>query len=99
MVRELEGATARTRLTLVVDLRGDEEAAEAAASRAAGLAVAALREGSEVLLATAEAGGPRLGRVASGLQVSRRLARATADGPPAATPSGGPTWMVGTAGR
>ena len=99
MVRELEGATARARLTLVVDLRGDDETAEAAASRAAGLAVAALREGGEVLLATAEAGGPRLGRVGSALQVSRRLARATADGPPAAAPSGGPTRVVGTGDR
>ena len=98
-MRELEGATDRARLTLVVDLRGDDEAAEAAASRAAGLAVAALGEGSEVLLATAEAGGPRLGRVASALEVSRRLARATADGPPAAAPPGGSTTLVGTGGR
>lgn len=99
MVRELEGATARSRLTLVVDLRGNAEAAEAAASRAAGLAVDALLQGSEVLLATAEAGGPQLGRVASALQVSRRLARATADGPPAAAPPGGPTKVVGTQDR
>ncbi|MEO5679588.1 MAG: hypothetical protein ABIS47_07965, partial [Acidimicrobiales bacterium] len=63
--------------------------AEVVASRAAGLALSALRDGRVVVLATAEAGGPRLGRVVSAVQVGRRLARATADGPPAA-PGGRP---------
>ena len=83
MVKEMEGGAAAPRLTLVVDLRSDGAAAEQVASRAAGMAIAALRQGMEVVLATAEAGGPRLGPVMSPLDVGRRLARATGDGPPA----------------
>jgi uncharacterized protein (DUF58 family) len=94
VVRELEGAGATAPLILVVDLRGAAEAAEAAASRAAGLAQAALREGRELVLATAERTGPRAGTVSSALEVSRRLARATGDGPPAAAPRGGQVHVV-----
>ena len=94
MVKELENPAATPRLTVVVDLRGDEAAAEVAASRAAGLALAALGDGAEVVLATAEIGGPRLGGVTSAVQVSRRLARATADGPPAVPEPNGPIQVV-----
>ena len=54
MVRELEGPQ-RPRLVVVVDLRGAESEAEIAASRASGLALAALAAGTLVDLATVEA--------------------------------------------
>jgi len=98
IVKDLEGP-ANTQLTLVVDLRGDETAAEVAASQAAGLAVAALAQGTPVLMATAEARGPVLGQVMSPLQVSRRLARATADGPPAVPEPGARVQIVRAGGR
>jgi uncharacterized protein (DUF58 family) len=84
MVRELE-APAAAALALVVDLRGPSELAEAAASRAAGLALTALRRGVAVSLLTAEAGGPMAGPVRSPVEVGRRLARAVAR-PPAEGP-------------
>jgi uncharacterized protein (DUF58 family) len=84
MVRELEAPTAAT-LTLLVDLRGPVERAEAAASRAAGLALAALGRGFAVTLLTAEDRGPVAGGVSSPVAVSRRLARAVS-GPPATGP-------------
>jgi uncharacterized protein (DUF58 family) len=84
MVRELEGLQ-RARLLIVVDLRAAEPAgaddAEIVASRAAGLAIAALERGTLVEIATVEADGPRAGPVRSGLEVGRRLARAV-PGPP-----------------
>jgi len=61
--------------------RGFEEG-EAAASRAAGIAIRALREGFAVTLATAEDGGARLAAVKTRTDVSRRLARAVAGAPP-----------------
>ena len=86
MVRELE-APGRAALTIAVDLRGDDEEAEQAAGRAAGLALAALRAGVPVTLATAEAEGPVLAPVADAVAVGRRLARAV-PGPPPTPPSG-----------
>jgi uncharacterized protein (DUF58 family) len=97
MVKEMEGGSAVRRLTLVVDLR-DERTSEEAASHAAGLAIAALRQGTEVVMATAEAAGPRLGPVTSPVEVGRRLARATGDGPPASPPEGPGIVVVGRAG-
>jgi uncharacterized protein (DUF58 family) len=88
MVKELEGEAASLRLTLVVDLRSGGEAAEQVASRAAGMAIDALRQGMDVSLATAEAGAPRLGPVTTPVDIGRRLARATGDGPPADPPAG-----------
>ena len=83
LVRDMEAENANlTRLTVVVDLRGEEAAVERAASQAAGLANAALSEGIEVVMATAEREGPRTARVTSPREVGRRLARATGDGPP-----------------
>lgn len=88
MVRELEGPQ-RPRLLIVVDLRGQISNAdpdvEVAASRAAGLAIAALADGTLVDLATVEAEGTRHGAVRSPLEVGRRLARAVP-----ATPAPGP---------
>jgi uncharacterized protein (DUF58 family) len=81
MVKELD-APHRPGLVLIVDLRGARAAAETAAGRAAGIAATVLAAGTPVTLCTAEAGGPVVGRVASPLDVSRRLARAVA-GPPA----------------
>lgn len=97
MVREMEGGSAVRRITVVVDLR-EVHTAEEGASRAAGLAVAALRQGTEVVLATAEATGPRLGPVTSAVEVGRRLARATGDGPPASPQEGTGVVVVGRSG-
>ncbi|MCI3949928.1 MAG: hypothetical protein K0R11_1862 [Acidimicrobiales bacterium] len=85
MVRELE-APGRARVTIVVDLRGPDEEAEAAAGRAAGLAIGALRAGVPVTLATLEADGPVAAPVTDAVAVGRRLARAVAGGPPSPTP-------------
>jgi uncharacterized protein (DUF58 family) len=80
MVRELEGPE-QPRLLLVVDLRGAPHEAELAASRAAGLALAALQRGVRVDVATAEADGPVTGVVRTATEVGRRLARATDSAP------------------
>lgn len=81
MVKELE-APASPRLALVVDVSGPEDVGDAVAARAAGLALAALRRGVPVTMLTAEAGGPVVGPVGSGVEVGRRLARAVAGVPP-----------------
>lgn len=83
MVRELEGPQ-RTRLLVVVDLRApgaEDDAVEIAASRALGLVLGALTEGTLVDVATVEADGPRTAPVRTPLEAGRRLARAVA-GPP-----------------
>jgi uncharacterized protein (DUF58 family) len=90
MVRELE-APGRAPLVIAVDLRGSDEEAERAAGRAAGLALAALRAGVPVTLATAEAEGPVLRPVADAVSVGRRLARAVSGPPPAPAPGRGAT--------
>ena len=83
MVKELEAPVAPV-LCIAVDLRrGDDAAVEDAASRAAGIALAALAAGVPVTLLTAEAAGPRSGPVASAADVNRRLARAIAGALPA----------------
>lgn len=81
VVKELEDPDL-PRLAIVVDLRGGGEAAEEAASRAAGLAGVALRDGVPVTMLTAERGGPLAGPVATSVEVGRRLARAVAGEPP-----------------
>ena len=81
IVKELEDPAARE-LVIVVDLQGEPDRAEAAASLAAGLAGAGLRSGLPVSLLTAERSGPRAGSVVSAVQVGRRLARAVATAPP-----------------
>jgi uncharacterized protein (DUF58 family) len=81
MVKELDVPVAAA-VVIVVDLRGDHDASEAAASVAAGLAGAALRAGYVVSMLTAERDGPRAGSVTSSLEAGRRLARAVADAAP-----------------
>lgn len=84
MVKELEAPVAPV-LCIAVDLRTarlDDVAVEGAASRAAGLALAAINAGVPVTLLTAEASGPRSGPVSSAGDVNRRLARAIAGGLP-----------------
>lgn len=80
MVRELEGPQ-RPRLIVVVDLLGPHADVEIAASRASGLAIAALGSGTIVDLATVEPTGTRLGPVQSPVEVGRRLARAVPGSP------------------
>ena len=84
MVKELETSDA-PHLAIVVDLSGEEGAGEEAASRAAGLARAALRAGLAVTMLTAEPAGPAAGAVTGAAEAGRRLARAVA-GPPAEGP-------------
>jgi uncharacterized protein (DUF58 family) len=88
MVRELEAADQLqgTRLQFRVALSADHEAAEAAASRAAGLAIVALDAGLRVDLLTREHDGPRSGAVTSRREVGRRLAAAVTGEPAPATP-------------
>ncbi|HEY7439796.1 MAG TPA: DUF58 domain-containing protein [Acidimicrobiia bacterium] len=78
MVRELDGPQ-RPRLIVVADLRTFDP--ERTAALAAGAAIDALAHGARVDLATAEASGPRFGRVTTPIDVGRRLARAV-EGPP-----------------
>jgi uncharacterized protein (DUF58 family) len=88
MVRELEAADQLlgTTLQFRVALSDDDERAEAAASRAAGLAIVALDAGLRVQLLTREAGGQRSGAVTSRREVGRRLAAAVSGDPPPASP-------------
>jgi uncharacterized protein (DUF58 family) len=78
MVRELEVADHLQGVQLVVrvTLTRDSESAEAAASRAAGLAIVSLDAGLRVQLLTFERDGSRLGAVTSRRDVGRRLAAA-----------------------
>ncbi len=76
MTKELESPIMPA-LCLAVDLRGPAgDAVEAAASRAAGVALAGLDAGLPVLMLTAESVGPRSGPVTTPGEVNRRLARA-----------------------
>jgi uncharacterized protein (DUF58 family) len=86
MVKEMEDPAA-SQLVIAVDLRGEPDRTEGAASWAAGLAGAALRAGLPVTLLTAESHGPRVGPVSSQVEVGRRLARAVADAPPPPPPN------------
>lgn len=81
VVKELEDPEL-PRLAIVVDLRGGGAAAEEAASRAAGLAGAALRDGVPVTMLTVEHGGPVAGPVTTAVEAGRRLARAVPGEPP-----------------
>jgi uncharacterized protein (DUF58 family) len=84
MVREMEDPEL-PRLAIIADLRFGGRRGEDAASRAAGLAEAALGRGIPVWLLTAERAGGVSAQVTSPRQVGRRLARAVA-GDPAAGP-------------
>ncbi len=76
MTKELESPVVPA-LCIALDLRGGaDDAVEAAASRAAGLALDGLAAGIPVLLLTAEKAGPRSGPVTTPGEANRRLARA-----------------------
>ena len=75
LVRQFESPRP-SELRLVVDLIGNFDADEAAASRAAGIANAALGIGTRVVLTTTEVVARVEGQVSTALDVSRRLARA-----------------------
>ncbi len=81
MVREMEDPEL-PRLAVIADLRFGGRRGEDAASRAAGLADAALVQGVPVWLLTAERDGGVSAEVTSSRQVGRRLARAVAGDPP-----------------
>jgi len=81
MVKELEEPD-RPRVTVIVDLRGPEDDAEDAASRAAGLAGAVLRNGLSLFMLTAEPGHGVAAPVHTAREAGRRLARAIAAAPP-----------------
>ncbi|MDP8976750.1 MAG: DUF58 domain-containing protein [Actinomycetota bacterium] len=81
MVREMEDPEL-PRLAVIADLRLGGRRGEDAASRAAGLADAALVQGIPVWLLTAERDGGVCAEVTSTRQVGRRLARAVAGDPP-----------------
>lgn len=83
-----------TGVAVVVDLTGDDRhAVEDAASRAAGIAGAALAACAAVVLVTREAGGPAVAAVRSPREIARRLARAVG-GDPGPAPEGWPVERV-----
>jgi uncharacterized protein (DUF58 family) len=86
VVKELEEPTA-PRLVVALDLGSGGLAGELAAARAAWYAYEALGRGYEVLLATAEPGGPVTGRIGPPTDVNQRLARAARGAPQ--LPAGG----------
>lgn len=85
MVKEMEQPD-RPHLVLIVDLRGPYDESEAAASRAAGIAIEALRAGIRTTMLTADRSGGVEGPVTTQLEVSRRLARAISTGRPPPSP-------------
>jgi uncharacterized protein (DUF58 family) len=90
MVREMESAELLRGASLVVrlSLPDDSDRAEALASEAAGLAIAALDGGLTVVLATREASGPASGAVVSRRAAGRRLAAAVPGAAPAVDTAG-----------
>lgn len=83
-----------TGVAVVVDLTGDDRhAVEHTASRAAGIAGAALAAGVAVVLVTREVAGPTAAPVRSPREIARRLARAVG-GDPGSTPDGWPVERV-----
>jgi uncharacterized protein (DUF58 family) len=93
VVRELE-PPAPLGQAIVVDLRDLGAETERAASYAFGAARAVLAAGGELVLCTAEAGGPVTGRVRSSIDAGRRLARAV-PGVPGEPPAGWPVVEIG----
>jgi uncharacterized protein (DUF58 family) len=97
MVRELESAQLLrgANLQVRVTLAEDADRADATASHAAGLAIAALDAGLTVTLLTCEAEGPRTGEVRTRREVGRRLAAAVAGVPSAGNADSMRTLEVG----
>jgi uncharacterized protein (DUF58 family) len=92
VVREHEPPPAAG-IALVVDLNGDAEAVESAASRAAGIGRATLAAGGAVWCCTHEVTGPESAPVSDALELGRRLARAR-PGEPGVPPEGWPVEVV-----
>ncbi|MCU1426945.1 MAG: hypothetical protein JWL83_945 [Actinomycetia bacterium] len=96
VVREQEPAVVPG-IAIVVDLRGEPADAEAAASRAAGIAIATLMSGGRVVLVTVEADGPVVAPVNSRRAIGWRLAACVAmpySPPPPLAPEGWPVMEV-----
>ena len=93
VVRELEPPSPVGQ-ALVVDLRNLGAERERAASYALGAALAVLAAGGELVLCTAEPGGPVTGRVRAPVDAGRRLARAV-EGQPGVPPGGWPVVEIG----
>lgn len=91
VVREHEPPAA-VGVALVVDLNGERDDVEQAASRAAGIGRATLAAGGSVWCCTCEAGGPVSAIAADARDLDRRLARAR-EGEPGVPPPG---WAVET---
>jgi uncharacterized protein (DUF58 family) len=96
LVKELEQPQ-RPRVCIVVALDGGQERCDETAERAMGLACHAMEDGVDVLMCTAERGGPVAEQVGTPLQAGRRLARAV-PGEPAAAPAATPTIRVAGGG-
>ena len=92
-VRELD-APAPIGQAIVLDLRDLGDETERAAAYALGAARAVLAEGGELVLCTAEAGGPVTGRVRFPIDANRRVARAV-PGAPGDPPPGWPVVEIG----
>jgi uncharacterized protein (DUF58 family) len=92
VVREHEPPPA-VGIALVVDLNGDPDDVEEAASRAAGIGAATLAAGGAVWCCTSEPAGPVSARALDRRDLGRRLARAGA-GQPGAPPEGWPVEVV-----
>ncbi|MEZ5140103.1 MAG: DUF58 domain-containing protein [Acidimicrobiales bacterium] len=93
VVRELEPPVPVGQ-AVVVDLRDLGTETERAAAYALGAAWAVLAAGGELVLCTAEADGPVVGRVRTRVDAGRRLARAV-PGVPGPPPAGWPVVEIG----
>jgi uncharacterized protein (DUF58 family) len=93
VVRELEPPRPVGQ-AVVVDLRDAGDQTERAAAYGLGAARAVLAAGGELVLCTAEAGGPVTARVTNPLDAGRRLARAV-PGVPGEPPPGWPVVEIG----
>jgi len=80
---------------VVVDLRELGPDTERAAAYALGAAIAVLRGGGALIMATCEASGPVVGHVRTPLDAGRRLARAV-PGPPGTPPADWPIVEIGS---
>jgi uncharacterized protein (DUF58 family) len=92
VVREHEPSAA-IGVALIVELNGDREEVERAASRAAGIGRSTLAAGGSLWLCTNDGGAPASARVVDLRDLSRRLARA-GEGTPGALPPGWPVETV-----
>lgn len=97
VVKQLERPRLPT-ITIVLDLHDAQDVVEAAAARAAGYAIAALRAGAPVRVVTAERGGVADREVMGPMDVAGRLARAIAGPTGPRGPTAGFVLVVSGAG-